>query len=203
MRKITQEEQENRSKKRRQLILALLLMFIMLFSLLGFAFSTGDRSTANVNNQIINYNGFQFQENNGFWILNSNQATFVFSYNPSQTQDITTQINGINSYYNQPLYIYSEEYNSELEITSNLNQISSRIQKACPDFLNETSNLNCGENAPSKTCTDNFIIIQKSDNANASLSLKQEGNCVFIKGPSNGLLELSDEFLFKIMGIKS
>ena len=202
MRKITREEQENNSKRRRQLILALVLIFIMLFSLLGFAFSTGDRATNKVNNQIIDYNGFQFQENNGFWILNSNQETFVFSYNPSQTQDVETKINNIDSYYNQPLYIYSEDYNSEIEITSNLNQIASRTQKACPNFLDKT--LDCKENVPPKTCEDKFIIIQKTNNEDLSLNLSitQDDNCVFIEGSTNRLLELSDEFLFKIMGIK-
>ena len=58
------------------------------------------------------------------------------------------------------------------------------------------------ENLPVKTCQDNFIIIEDTSNSNEPSGIEQKNNCVFIKENSNGLLGISDEFLFKILGVE-
>ena len=58
---------------------------------------------------------------------------------------------------------------------------------------------NCTENVPTKTCEDNFLIITKSN----STKITQEQNCVFIEAPYENLTQTTDEYLFKVLGIKN
>ena len=73
-----------------------------------------------------------------------------------------------------------------------LGQVSLRIQPAC---LDESE---CEGGWPVKTCKDNFIIIRNSNYTN----IIQEDNCVFINGPEENLTQITDEFLFKIIGVE-
>jgi hypothetical protein len=92
----------------------------------------------------------------------------------------------------KPLYIDSESEEAELEILINLGNIALRTQKACIEKRG------CEENRPTKTCTDNFIIIRESNISN----ILQQDNCVFIEGASEDLTQLTDQFLFKVLGIR-
>ena len=67
------------------------------------------------------------------------------------------------------------------------------MQKACPEYVNCTD-----EDLPTKTCEDNFIIIKEGNYSN----IIQDENCVFIEGKQEDLVQIVDEFLFKILGIK-
>ena len=53
------------------------------------------------------------------------------------------------------------------------------------------------EERVTKTCEDNFIIIQEAE----TTSVMQEDNCVFIKGKLEDLAEITDGFLLNIIGI--
>jgi hypothetical protein len=141
--------------------------------------------------QKINYNGISFEEKTGYWFTTIGNLNFVFKYNPNQVPDINSNINKLNSYSKKPLYISSENYEATTEISRNLGQIATRISNACFDE-------NCTGDYPIKTCEDNFLIIKKSD----SLNITQDQNCVFIEGPYENLTQISDEFLFKALGIK-
>ena len=66
------------------------------------------------------------------------------------------------------------------------------MQSAC---LSEEK---CEGDFPIKTCSDNFIIIQE----NKTKEIKQTENCVYIGGEKEELVKLTDEFLYKIIGIK-
>ena len=100
--------------------------------------------------------------------------------------------NFLNNYAGKPLYISSKDAGATSEIASNLKQIALRMQPAC---FNESD---CGQDIPSKTCEDNFIIIEEKNQTN----IIQEENCVFIQGPQENLTQISDEFLFNILGIR-
>ena len=100
----------------------------------------------------------------------------------------------LSNYYNKPLYISSENSEIANEIYKNLfyyNQIVQRIQNACLEGEG------CEGNLPIKNCEDNIIIFKESENN----EIIQEKNCVFIKGKKEDLVKLSDDFLFKIIGI--
>ena len=99
----------------------------------------------------------------------------------------------MNNYASQPVYISSQSQDSETELYRNLDQVTLRRQYACLE--NET----CADSSlPVKTCDDNFIIIEQSNNS----EITQQKNCVIIKGKIEDLPKITDEFLFKILGIE-
>jgi hypothetical protein len=197
MRKIVSKEDEDKKKKKRQLIIGGILILVMLLSTAGYSFSQFFGSGGNNNNnQQLVYHGFQFVKQNNFWITNVSGLELMFTYNPTEINNsinIDTNLT-LNSYYQQPFYIYSEDPIAEQEISRNLNQIILRGQYACLQGENCSDN-----NFPIKTCDNNFILIKESN----SSEIKQQGKCIFIEGKQEDLTKLTDEFLFKISGINS
>ena len=189
MRKITSKEESEKKKNRNQLIVGLILIGVMVFGTLGYAFEGKENEESNSNK--INYNGFEFVNQNDFWVTKIGESEFIFKYNPEQVNKTEGKFNSLGKYSQKPVYIYSENEMASFEIARNMQPFVQRIQKAC--FEEE----NCGDNLPIKTCEDNFIIIKEAENS----SVKQEKNCVFIEGNKEDLIKLSDEFLFKIIGI--
>jgi len=192
MRKIISKQEETRKKKRNQLIVGFALIFIMLLSVLGYSFSGGSESTTK-----IKYNGFNFIKQEDFWVLNIENFNFIFKNNPNQVEKINSDLKNLENYYGKPLYMYSENYDAELEIYKNLfyyNQIVQRMQDACL----EGNQTDCDETLPVKNCEDNFIIIRERNET----KIIQENNCVFIEGKQEELTKITDEFLFKILGIE-
>ncbi|MEK6945880.1 MAG: hypothetical protein AABW63_03740 [Nanoarchaeota archaeon] len=191
MRKIMSKEEEDKKKKRNQLIIGGILVFVMIASTVGYAFQSQD--TTNTNSGKINYNNYEFLNQNNLWYTIIGSYQFAFAYNPTQVEKIDSQINLLSSYSAQPVYISSQSYDSESEIYRNLDSIVLRRQYACLE--NET----CSDSSlPVKTCADNFIIIEESN----SSEIIQRQNCVFIKGKFEDLPKITDEFLFKILGIE-
>ncbi len=191
MRKITSKEEGERKKKRNLLIIGGILIFVMLFSTFGYSFYKEEGNGNNINKK-INYKGFDFVKQGDYWILNTNNINFFFRYNPKEVLKVYATLNPISNYYEQPLYIFSENKEAELEIYNNLGQVSLRIQPAC---LDESE---CEGGWPVKTCENNFIIIRNSNFTN----IIQEDNCVFINSPEENLTQTTDEFLFKIIGVE-
>jgi len=192
MRKIFSKEEEARRAKRNQFLIGGAMILIMLASTLGYAFSR-DQTTSN-SDKII-YNGVEFVKKSGFWNIVMGNYQFSFKYNPKETEKINSALNLLESYSDKPLYIYSENTDATIEIYKNLfyqNQIVERVQDAC------ITGEKCDKNSPIKTCESNFIIIKESNNT----EIKQQQNCVFIKGDMENLTKLSDSFLFKIIGVQ-
>lgn len=190
IRKISSKYEEEKKRKRNGWIIGIILIAVMLFSVLGYSFGTGEKNSLTK----IAYNGFEFVEQDGFWMMEKDNSYFIFTYNPEETERINSKLNGLENYENKPLYVFSENSEAELEIYRNLfyqNRIVQRFQEACPE------DEKCEGDMPVKTCDDNFIIIKESE----TNEIIQEDNCVFIKGKIGDLTKLSDEFLFKILGI--
>ena len=196
MRKIISRYERGRTRKRNQIIVGVILVFVMLGSILGFAFQGGnflgnfggDGNAGSGSSNKVVYNDLEFVNQNGLWVLGS----FVFRNVPQQVEDIGTGLKDINNYQGRPLYIYSESEDAEIEISVNLGQVAQRVQKACLEGLE------CQGDFPVKTCEDNFIIIKESNNS----MISQEDNCVYIEGLKEDLTGLADQFLFKILGIR-
>lgn len=196
MRKITSREKHEKKNRRNQLVIGIVLIGIMISGTIGYSFLSKNTSDTEYNKVI--HNGFEFVEKEGFWYMQIEDSLFLFRFNPKQTEidNINTSITKkINGYYNKPLYIYSEDIDAEYEIYRNMNSFVQRIQMACIDKKDCSD-----ESYPIKTCEDNFIIISESDTETPSIT--QEENCIFIKGKNEELVKLSDEFLFKTLGIK-
>ncbi len=192
MRKIETKREREGKRRRNQIIVGVVLVFVMLFSTLGFAFQnfyfTGGDADSDSSEGKVTYNDFEFTNVNGLWVL----GNFVFKNTPQQVQDVGTGLKSIDNYQGKPLYIYSENEEAEIEVYVNLGQVAERVQKACIEGEE------CSTNLPVKTCTDNFIIIKQTNNT----VIRQENNCVYIEGTQENLVALADQFLFKILGIK-
>ena len=198
MRKIISKSEQEKKRKRSSLIIGLILIIVMFGSVFGIVVGSFGENFSKKNK--AEYNGYKFSNENNFWRTSIGELEFVFQYFPSQTRNITSPLKNINNYYNKPLYVSSEDVNSEIEIYRNLQQIASRIQPAC--FNKE----NCTGDFPLKTCADNFIIISEGTEEGSTESslgeITQVENCVYIKGEKQDLLELTDSFLYNILGIK-
>ncbi len=188
MRKIISKHKKEKQERIKQLIVGGVLVVIMFASVFGYAFQGKGKNE----NSAVNYNGFEFVKKDSLWAVKD----FSFKYNPKETEDFKflEYINNLELYSNKPLYIYSENKEAEVEIYKNIYPVVQRIQYAC---LNESFGLSCEESWPIKTCEDNFILIQKGD-----FEIKQEDNCLFIQGQREDLIKISDEVLFKIIGVK-
>jgi len=189
MRQIISKEKKDKTERRKQVIIGGLLIVIMFFSVAAYSFQKEDTSTS----KTAKYNGFEFVNQNDLWILNTNGINLAFKYNPNEVEEIGGYLNLLDSYSNKPLYISSENIEAIQEIYQNMNLFVLRIREACLDEKE------CKDNLPVKTCEDNFIIIKEAELS----KIYQQDNCVFIEGKEEDLTKLSDEFMFKIFGIRT
>lgn len=187
MRRLKPKSKEESKKRTTQFIVGGILIFIMLFSTLGYAFKGGGGSST------FKYNGYLFENVNGLWVLNKEGINFVFLYNPKETKDIVSNVKPINNYYNKPLYYSSKNNDAIYELGRNLGPVALRFQLACMEGEK------CEGDMPIKNCEDNFIIIEESD----TNEIIQDNNCVYLKGDQKEMIKIVDEFLFKVLGVKS
>ncbi len=185
MRDILSKHKEEKKTRRNQIILGIFLIFIMFFSVAEYSFLANNDQNVDSGNpadvQKINYNGFEFSFQNGFWVLNKDGNSFIFKYNPNQIEKTNAIFGDLENYKNKTIYINSDDIISESEIRVNLAQFS-RI-----------------ENSQNKGCEENYITIKESDESR----ILQDRNCVLIEGKKENLVKLTDEFLFKILGVEN
>ncbi|MEK6832939.1 MAG: hypothetical protein AABY32_02735 [Nanoarchaeota archaeon] len=189
IRNIESKKEIEKKQRKNRIIIGGILIFIMLGSTFGIIV---DSFGSNSEVEKTEYNGYKFVYENGFWTTTIGNYKFIFKYNPTQVEKIDSKLRDLNSYSAVPVYINSEDYVSEVEIYRNLGNIVGRFQGAC---LEERG---CEENWPIKDCSNNFIIIRKANESN----IYQDENCVFIEGKEGNLTQLTDEFLFKIIGVE-
>ena len=191
MRKIISKSEANKKKRLNKILLSLGMIFIMFSSILGYAFQSfgGGEEESEVEKEITTFNGFDFTQQSGFWVLDFNGLNLIFRYNPSQVIKSDSLINLLLNYEAKPLYIYSENVQAKSEIKTNLFGFVDSIENACLEGLCDDSQI--------KTCEDNFIIIKESEEN----ILRQQDNCLFIEGKSEDLIKLTDGFLYKILGV--
>jgi hypothetical protein len=184
MRKIISKHEEGKKKKRSQFIVGGILIFIMVSSLLGYAFQNQNATGTSSSNSTLDYNGIIFVNQNGLWMVGYGNHTIAFTYHPSQvpSADLTNLTKSITDFSGKPLYINSYDSSAESEIRLDLFPFASEISNA---------------QLPPQNCENNFIIIQ-----NGSSGIRQEQNCIFISGQGEDLIKLVDNILFKIFGIK-
>ncbi len=198
MRNIISAEEKEKRKKKKNLIMGVGLILVMFLSVIGYSLSSWSGKSNSVDKII--YNDVEFVRDAGFWNTDIGNYRYSFKYNPKELEEINKEVKvnsllrPLNAYSNQPLYIYSKNVEAATEIYRNLfyqNRIVLRIQDACLEGEK------CEENVPIKNCTSNLIIIRESNNS----EIKQQENCVFIEGKNENLTEISDSFLFKVIGI--
>jgi hypothetical protein len=191
MRNIETKAKEEKRRKKNQVIIGAIMIFIMLGS--TFAVIVDSLSNDNANNEKVEYNGYEFVGQNGFWATNIGNYEFLFRYNPTQVERIETEVVYLNAYSGKPLYFSSQSDAASVEIYRNLGNVVQRFQVAC---IEEEG---CPEDWPIRDCSNNFLIIREANES----KIYQNENCVFIEGPRENLTQITDEFLFWITGIES
>ncbi len=194
MKKITSKKEQEKKQKRNQLIIGVVLVAIMFFSVFGYGFAVKDEDTSL---KKVEYNGYEFIRINNLWITETENYYLSFLYSPEETPDIAIDVNNIQRYAQEVVYIDSVNELARAEIERNINprynnRIALRIQEAC---LNGTE---CLGDLPIKDCNNNLIVIKESNSTN----ITTKGRCVFIEGPEKELTKVTDEFLYRIFNIK-
>lgn len=200
MRRIVSKEKEAKKRKRNQIIVGIILVFVMLSSILGYALQSflysggkvGAEGTGANEQNSITYNGFIFTEQNNYWITNIEGSSFIFRNNPEETSNtVSGNVNKkLSDFEGKKLSIYSENAKAESEIYTNLLQFTKEIENACPEGEK------CSENIPTRNCNENFIVIKENSNE----EIREDNNCVFIESLES--VKATDEFLFRVLGIK-
>lgn len=193
MRKLTNPKIKDKKQKRNQLILGIFLVLTITLSTFAIVIDSLQSKTSGP----IKYNGFKFEPSNGYWLTSAGQYQFIFRFNPLETKNFSSSfdnltLNLVKDYVEKPLYIHSQDSYASQEIYQNLKYFVERYQPACFEEKN------CPQDLPIKDCTNNFIIYKISN----TTSITQQQNCVFIEGKQEDLVYLTDEFLFRILGIK-
>ncbi|MEK6842207.1 MAG: hypothetical protein AABX84_00165 [Nanoarchaeota archaeon] len=183
MRKILSKHDAEKKAKRNRIILGLILIFIMFFSVAEYSFLNFNQN--NQENPVIDkttYKDFEFSEQNGYWILNKDGNSFIFSYNPNEIPRINSIVNPIENYQGKILYLISNSSIAESEIRVNIGQ-----------FVNGIINVE------KENCEQNTIIIKES----SENKILQKDNCVYIEGKKDDLVKVTDEFFFKLLKISN
>lgn len=192
MRKIKSKYEEKKRQKRNNYIVGAILIVVLFGSVFGILVNSFGKNNSNTNN--IEYNGVVFTNQDDLWHASIGNFSFAFKNNPLELNYTgIPNVKHLENYQNKPLYVYSENYDSRGEIYRNMENIVERMQPAC------INNASCDGDYPIKTCSDNFIIIKEN---NETTNITQEDNCVYISGSNEELVNLTDEFLFRMIGIK-
>lgn len=196
MRRIVTADVKKKKDTRNKIILGVFMVGLMVFSVAGYAFFSGDDEEGI--QEETKYNGVKFLlGGNGLWYFNLQNIDFLAQYSPQETENITLPyLNLVNSYSGKPLFFLGQG-DARQEIERNLWSIISRVpQDGCIEDYEDL----CEEEAPIKNCSkDNVIIIQEKNET----SIIQEDNCVFISAPYEEQARVADAFIFKILGIRS
>ena len=171
----------HRRTRRNQIILGLLLVFIMFSSTIAYAFQTVLFS-GNPQEEVtesVEYNGYNFNEQNGFWFLDSEKGNFVFRYNPHEVP-VYPLTKKLVDFEDENLVVSSSVTGAETELRINLAPFVEGIL---------TSNeINCNQNT--------IVLLEKEQE-----NIYEQENCIFIEGPTEQLIRLTDSFLFEILDI--
>ena len=185
MRKIQTQEEIDRKKRKNQLIIGAVMIGLLLLSIVGYSFASGD---SDGDNSRVNENGVDFFRQNSLWVAEINEGIFAFQNLPSEVSDIDVNISiGLNDYSGQPLYFVNPNEGVS-EILNNVGNYILRYQEAC------FGNLSCVGDLPVKDCNSNLIIFKDGNTSN----VYQNESCIFIVGDS---LRGTDAFLYKVLQI--
>lgn len=181
-------EKREKIERRNKTLVGLVLVVIMVLSVAGYGFLQTGKEDA----EKIEYKDIEFiLENDGLWHFNFQGKDFSTVNNPKETENIYGFLNlNLQNYMGKPLYFSHDSIRDGMnEIARNIGGFVWRAQLAC---IGE-----CKEDLPIKNCSDYIIIIKQ---ANETL-IKQEENCIYVLARENEIINASDAFIFKILGL--
>lgn len=188
LRKIKSQEEIDRKNKRNQRIIVLVMIFLIGFSILGYAIMSREDSTKGTDS--VQYGGLEFVNSNDFWVTTINGKVFYFSNLPDFIKNISIEGNySMEEYSNNVLYFINLNPQSSTVVYA-LQDVVLRMQEACIVDLNCTN-----KEFPIKNCSEDSIIVFKEALIN---KVYRQERCVFIEGDlSSG----SDRFVYRLLNI--
>lgn len=185
MRKIKSQEEIERVERRNRFLVGSVMIFLLLFSIGGYALIGGNNS-GNSGDQVSGNSGV---ENSGYTVLQKGNQIFYFVNSPEMIDGIPVEITIDDSAFSgNEIYLDIGNGGSNIasELGNNLKGIVSKLQEACYG--------SCERNIPEKECSgEDYIIVFKTSEER---KVYQDNKCVFIEGDISSV----DAFLYKLLG---
>ncbi len=198
MRKIKTQEEIEKKKKINQLLIGGILILLMVVSTAGYSLISRDNSNdSGGSGSSEKYGDYTFFRDQGMWGVMLDGESYYFQYLPGEVENVSVSGNfSIAQYSGKVLYLVNNNPASQ-DILIDFNKYFLRAQGACLNSnLNDSfDSSSCEGDLPIKTCSDNLIIFENSDN---ETRVWQDKNCVYISGD---FLKGADAFLYRTLRI--
>ena len=175
-----------------KIILTIFIAFIMITSVIGFIWTSGDSED---NSNFLEYNNYKFKNVNGRYLLDINSNEFVFDNSPYEVAEIHLEDFNIESdkYY---ILFNPEEKDLNMEYSIQklylvLKSLNVNIQLAC------SKEEGCDSNLPIKNCEDYSFYFKKSEDT----KVYKENKCVVVEGDNQGISKAVDKINLKLLNI--
>lgn len=188
LKKIETREERLRREKRRNLFVAIAMIVILMGSAFGIALSSFGTE---VQPEVENYKGFDLTKIGNYYILTIQNIGFSFLIDPRTLPDLDVDVNlqkSLTEYVSEELFLYSTDPASTGEIKRNFGLFTTEMTEICTPEKCDESEINCEKNT---------IVIKESDEN----KIYEDGNCTYVVGDKNALLELTDEFILQSIGL--
>lgn len=175
-------------------VLGLFLIALMIFSSIGFAFSS--RSDTDTQISKLKYNGIEFIKNGEYWYFTVDGTEHIAKYSPEEVKDINIVTDHtLSSYQNKPFYYTGVPTEPVIEILRNIESIIMHKNRVC------ISEENCDGDYPIKNCDENVVLIIQEAGEGESESFIQMQQCAVISASFSNQTRYADAYLYKLLGI--
>ena len=176
-----------------KIIWAVFILVIMVSSVIGFMYQP--ENTNEVNDGSVNYNGFKFINNNGYWVLEKDGQSYYFTNLPDDVKSIEIPQISINNQKQYFLYDYKDLQNN-LGIVSGklrlvLNNKGVTVVDAC---IKEE---NCPNDWPVKDCTNDGFYFKIRNQSR----VYKDDKCYVLEGSLTDINKEVDKINYIILGV--
>ncbi|MBS3078757.1 hypothetical protein J4218_01420 [Candidatus Pacearchaeota archaeon] len=194
MKKLETKREIEKKSKRNQLIIGIILVGLMILSTGGYAIMNNEGNSGSSGS--VEYKGVKFIRDGIYWKFILQNQEFATEYNAQELENITVPIKTKLTDYNEKvLYFVTESGEPNNEIYRNVYPFILKQNGACLE------NSECKNDLPTKSCSNENIIIIKEPLNNESEGISQDRNCVFIRAYYNNQTKFADAFLFKLLNV--
>lgn len=195
MRELNIKKDPNKKNRTGQILKILIGMFLIIVMTLSIADIALNSSSKNSDK--LKYKDIDFIKKDSYWQFNFQGYSFVTSYNPEETKDISFfSYSSLQNYIEKPLYFVGNSADPSFEITRNLvGRFVTRASEAC---INEKE---CDGDFPLKNCTKDNIIVFENPEKDEKEKMYQENSCVYIIANYENQTRYADKFLYTALGI--
>lgn len=203
---LKKEHNTEAKKRKRNIAIGLFIIFLMVFSIVGYAFLDGNFNES----QKIKYNNYEFTTNGEYWQtkvkISGQEQTIITNFLPSDLENISLSGNILLSDFQNKIVYYiannsADERNSLGILDNEIKKYYLRAQLACSE---ENENLSHCSNLPIKSCDDansEILIIKINSIENSTASINYKNYCIEISGQGIDLMRASEKIIFKSYGI--